>query len=703
MLAYFDNKIEGQLIGRLITILVLAFAILGFVVTEQILTGWLPLGARDNIFRNDINPYEWIVTILSLIYGIACLRTVWGLWKRERASHRWSQWVLFLTAILGGIILLSVIIPVITKFGTLSRQGIDVRAYVTELGGISLLSLTIGENLVSICLLVAGFIAFFALIVFLVPALNGLRTTPGISLILAPPRNFIIVFGTIFGVGVLFILIAAALVVPNFLGLTSIRDAEYSRILPGSLLFLAGLLGYMQVRKIEEVSDELRRAVALTPGKLIRSELAKSPSAGAIIGFIAIFLGFTMATDLFLQHTSIASILTNISTKGIIAIGVTYLMISGEFDLSVGSILGVTALAFIQFMTEGAPFFGVMEPLPAAFAALFVAFILGAINGVILITTRIPSFIVTLGTLLAYRSISLTAIAGGKILRYRDHYPAFPVIDISPFVFIALAIVGLILIAFTAYRVLPTLYRQFQHTWTIRAENGDFGTTGAIIRGLFFVVILLVLLSFVLWLVFVITFHLSSDGNLIQVGFFDIANGRIESLGGQVTRGLINLEIDGNANFRLSILWWLIFVVIFHILLTSTRFGNSVFAVGGNAGAARAQGINVDRVKLQNFVLVSLLTGIAAIYEATRNPSVDPTKGLGWELDIIAMTVIGGALLSGGYGSIVGSLVGAIIIGMLQTGLVLVGMNPEIFRGVVGTIIVGAVVLNTFVRGAQRN
>ena len=89
-------------------------------------------------------------------------------------------------------------------------------------------------------------------------------------------------------------------------------------------------------------------------------------------------MAFTMATDLFLEPSSIASFLSNVATKGVIAIGVTYLMISGEFDLSVGSILGVTALSFMLFMTEGAPLLGVLDPIPAAILAIFVALILAA-------------------------------------------------------------------------------------------------------------------------------------------------------------------------------------------------------------------------------------------------------------------------------------------------------------------------------------
>ena len=457
------------------------------------------------------------------------------------------------------------------------------------------------------------------------------------------------------------------------------------------------------VRQVEEQSDELRRALALTPGKFIRATLAKSPSAGAIIGFIAILMAFTMATDLFLEPSSVASFLSNVATKGVIAIGVTYLMISGEFDLSVGSILGVTALSFMQFMTLGAPVFGVMDPIPAALLAIFIAFILGAINGVLLITTRIPSFIVTLGTMLAFRAITLVAIAGGRILRYSDHHDdGLPIISISNVVFMVLAVVGLLVIAFTAYRVLPFLYRQAAHAWSVRKNNGDFGTSGAIVRTAVFLLILLILAVAVVWLAAVFSYHGSSGGgDLVEVGYFDLFNGRITEIGSE--GDFFHLQIPRSSNVRLAIVWWFIFVAIFHVILTSTSFGNSIFATGGNEGAARAQGVNVDRVKLQNFVIVAVLTGIAAIYETARNPGVDPLKGTGFELEVIAMTVIGGALLTGGYGSVVGSLLGALIFGMLQTGLVLVGIESRLFTGTIGVIIIAAVVLNTFVRGSQRN
>ena len=480
-------------------------------------------------------------------------------------------------------------------------------------------------------------------------------------------------------------------------------------LLVGLLLFVSGILCYRFVThgikvyddKVDKAQGALSTAVSdMTPGQFVSLQLAQSPSAGAIVGFVFIFLVFSFVTDLFLQPTSIASVLTNVSTKGIVAIGVTILMISGEFDLSVGSMLGAVAVFYMFFLTEGIPQIG-MGPLPmllAMPAALVVAMFLGFINGFILVRTGIPSFIVTLGTLLIYRTIPLVAIPGGRILRYRDYYEEFPQVWISPWVMALLALAGLLAVAYMAWRRLPGLFRLARHKWVNQNNNGYFGTTQAILSTLVLLVTLLALLVVALWLAMVIGFHLGAGGELFQVGFFDLINGRWEFSFEQVSGGLFSILMPPGANFRNSIVWWMLLVLLFQVVLTQTRYGNAVFAVGGNAGAARAQGINVNRIKVLNFMLVALLVGVTGILEVTRNPGVDPLKGNGWELEVIAMTVIGGALLSGGYGSVIGTLLGALIVGMLATGLVIIGMNARLFRGVVGAILILAVVLNTFVR-----
>lgn len=488
----------------------------------------------------------------------------------------------------------------------------------------------------------------------------------------------------------------------------SVPDLQTGWLIIGGVLFFANLAAYNYVTRdvIPDDSASNKKQGALgtevkdmTPTQYLRYQLAKSPSAGAIIGFVIIFLGFSFATDLFLQPRSIASILTNISSKGIIAIGVTILMISGEFDLSVGSMLGAVSTFFMLFLTEGIAFLGI-DAMPvgtASIAALIVACFLGLINGMILVRTGIPSFIVTLGTLLAYRAIPLVAIPGGRILRYRDYFDEFPQVFISRYVMAGLAAIMLLILLFVAFGTLPNLLNSARENWKNRNNNGHFGDFQAIVSILSLLIMGAVLLVVGVWLLMVAAYHLGQDG-MLQVGFFDIANGRWEFTMSEVTNGLIAIEIPVDANFRNSIVWWLLLVALFHVILTQTPYGNAVYAVGGNPGAARAQGINVSRIKVLNFVLLAFLVGVTAIFEVARNPGVDPLKGELWELEVIAMTVIGGALLTGGYGSIIGTLLGVLIFGMLQTGLVLIGVNARLFQGVVGVILIVAVVLNTSVR-----
>jgi ribose/xylose/arabinose/galactoside ABC-type transport system permease subunit len=154
-----------------------------------------------------------------------------------------------------------------------------------------------------------------------------------------------------------------------------------------------------------------------------RTRFAKTPEAGASAGFLAVFLFFALATpNTFLSNSAFSSILNSQAVPGIIAIGITLLMISGEFDLSVGSILGVSSMVFLYATVSG------LHILIAGVLGLLAGCLLGLLNGALLIWTGIPSFIVTLGTMLVYRAISLSANAGGRIIRYSEFSRESPTI-----------------------------------------------------------------------------------------------------------------------------------------------------------------------------------------------------------------------------------------------------------------------------------
>jgi len=323
----------------------------------------------------------------------------------------------------------------------------------------------------------------------------------------------------------------------------------------------------------------------------LRYSLANFPEIVALVSFLLVFVFFTVAAEHFLTLVALSNILSFASILGIIIVGVAMLMIAGEFDLSVGSNFAVASFVFALTMNAG------IAPLPAMLFAVLISALLGALNGVIVIRTGIPSFIATLGTMLAYRGIA-RAIGGGGLVKYVESRPVL----------------------------------------------------------------------------------------------FGILNGAIDPL---------NQLFQPVANFRVSIIWFILIVVVMSIILRRTRFGNWVFATGGNPGAALAQGVPVKWVKLMAFTLTGLLTGVASVMQFAQRTSVDPLRGEGWELIAVASCVIGGVKLTGGVGTILGAIVGILLLQMLEQGLVLMGLSVQIFRSVAGLILMLSVILNTYLSASE--
>ncbi len=319
----------------------------------------------------------------------------------------------------------------------------------------------------------------------------------------------------------------------------------------------------------------------------LRYRLSYYPEIVAIISFVLIFIFFATWAENFLSVLSLTNILTLASIKGVMVIGVAILMISGEFDLSVGSILAVASYVFAITLLQGVP------PFPAMLLALAVSAFLGWINGLVVVKTGIPSFIATLGTLLAYRGIA-RALGRGEYARY---------------------------VAETR----PVL--------------------------------------------------------------FDILNGDV---------AVINNLGDQAGNMRSGFFLFIAFVVIASLVMNRTRFGNWVYATGGNKDAALAQGVKTKRIIVTNFVLTGLLSGFAGIMGFAWRMVVDPRRGQGFELITVAACVIGGIWLEGGYGKILGAAVGIVLLQMVEQGLVLMGVSIELFQATVGLILIIAVIVNTY-------
>jgi simple sugar transport system permease protein len=304
----------------------------------------------------------------------------------------------------------------------------------------------------------------------------------------------------------------------------------------------------------------------------------KKPEVGALTGLLMIIIFFSLSSPKFLTVSSITAMFTLASELGIIAIGASFLMISGEFDLSVGSVFALSTLIFTRLANIG------VHPLLAFLLSLMISALLGSLNGIITIKMHIPSFITTLGTMMLWRGV-LLYVTGG-----------FPV------------------------------------SW-----NAD--------------------------------------------------KGFLYLLGGRLFAGL-----------RITGVWFVVLTLIFMVLLNKIRYGNWVFATGGNLEAARESGVNVERVKLTNFTLCGLLAGLSGTCNLARYLISQPMLGSGMELEAIAASVIGGNLLMGGYGSILGTFLGALLMGIIRTGLIMVGVAPYLYSALTGIIVIIAVIVNTTVR-----
>jgi simple sugar transport system permease protein len=325
-----------------------------------------------------------------------------------------------------------------------------------------------------------------------------------------------------------------------------------------------------------ERSDRLRGVVA-------------RPELTALTGALAVFVFFvlTAGDSGFLTSQGTVNYLEVAAQLGIIAVFVTLLMIAGEFDLSVGSMLGAAGVIVAYSVTE------LGWPLWAALAlAAGAAGLVGFLNGYLVIRTGLPSFIVTLAALFILR-----------------------------------------------------------------------GVTIAVTR-------------------------IVTDGST-QVGGVEAATQ------GDPLRAVLAGEVVG---VPVSVVWWLGLTLCATVVLAKTRFGNWIFGVGGDPEAARKLGVPVARVKVALFVLTSLAAMLVAAIGVLDNGAADVQQGQLKEFQAITAAVIGGTLLTGGYGTAVGTAFGALIFGMVSQGLFFTGVDADWFQAFLGAMLLAAVLVNRYVQ-----
>jgi simple sugar transport system permease protein len=350
------------------------------------------------------------------------------------------------------------------------------------------------------------------------------------------------------------------------------------------------------------MATETAPTPAAAPDERVRevgalSRLLARPELGAIAGLIVVWVFFAVFAfeNNFVSWTTTAAILNRAAPLGILAVAVALLMIAGEFDLSIGSILGFCGMAIMVLVTPvDAGGFG-WTLWPAILLTLVLAALTGFVNGWLVLTTKLPSFIITLGTLFIFRGLT---------------------------------------IAITRQR-------------TNRTQLG----------------------------------------NLDDVPGFELVDKLFA----------FKISLFG-ASFNLSIVWWIGITALATWVLLRTRAGNWIFGTGGAVDAARNVGVPVRRVKMALFLTTAIAAFLVALIQAVQFTSADALRGTGQEFEAIIAAVVGGCLLTGGYGSAVGATLGALIFAMVQQGIVITGIGGDWYQVFVGAVLVLAVIFNNFVR-----
>ncbi|MCZ9288893.1 ABC transporter permease [Corynebacterium evansiae] len=317
--------------------------------------------------------------------------------------------------------------------------------------------------------------------------------------------------------------------------------------------------------------------------------ILKRPEFTSVLGAVLIFTLFMIVAPSFRSLDAFSTVLYASSTMGIISLAVGLLMIGDEFDLSSG--VAVTTAALAATMLNYSFW---LNSWVGVFLSLLIALAIGAFNGMMVMRTGIPSFLITLAAFLMLQGINLavTKLVTGQVAT-------------------------------------PSI-----------ADMEGFESAKAVF---------------------------ASSINIFGV------------------------------EVKTIVFWWLLFVALASVLLFKTRFGNWIFAVGGDAEAARATGVPVRRVKVILFMFVGFAAWFVGMHNLFAFDSIQAGQGVGNEFLYIIAAVIGGCALTGGRGTAIGTAIGALIFGMTNQGIVYAGWNPDWFKFFLGAMLLFAVLTNNSV------
>jgi D-xylose transport system permease protein len=396
---------------------------------------------------------------------------------------------------------------------------------------------------------------------------------------------------------------------------------------------------------------------------------------GMAIALVAIILGFGFMTGgRFLTPVNLINLTVQAVSVAIIATGMTLIIVSRNIDLSVGSIVGVVGMTLALMMTQVLPnAIGFDHPLTwiiALLAGVALGGLIGGFQGAIIAYIGVPSFIVTLGGLLAWRGVTF-GITQGVTIAPVD--PIFRLLGGGPrgsiggtASWVVGIIVSIAVIALLAYN---------------RRRRRQFGFA---LRPVWAEITLAVVgCAIVLGLVYIANSYLWPAA---------LARQWSQETGQPVPPGGLQAGIPWPVILLLGVTLVMTFVA------TRRRFGRYVFAIGGNPEAAELAGINTRWTIMKTFILIGMLCGLSAAVAAARIDGATLDLGAGYELYVIAACVIGGTSFAGGIGTIPGAVLGALVMAALAYGLSFVGLVGPIQDVVAGIVLVTAVGFDTVSR-----
>ena len=403
---------------------------------------------------------------------------------------------------------------------------------------------------------------------------------------------------------------------------------------------------------------------------------------GMIGALLLIWLGFHLYGAIvngfgaFLTPRNLWNLSVQTSSIGIMATGMVLVIITRNIDLSVGSLIGVTGMAMGILQVEILPqILGIghwsIWVITVAVGVLL-GTLIGALHGWLIAYRGVPSFIVTLGGLMIWRGMAFIA-NGGKTISPVDEN--FALLGGGPYGAIGATgswIVGLLACAGVIFMLLQGRKQRLLHDFPLRPVWAEV-FLGVLACGAILGTVML--MNAYPWPKGIVNAYAAANGLTVPEEGLFISHG-----------------------FAIPVLILIGVGIAMTILMTRTRFGRYVFAIGGNPEAASLAGINIRWMTLKIFALMGALSGLAAVIASARLNSATNALGTLDELYVIAAAVIGGTSLAGGVGTIYGAILGALVMQSLQTGMVLIGFDTAIQQIVVGSVLVLAVYLDNLYR-----